>query len=127
MEDILNRLSIHKDRNNTKVVYRLFDIVETNSISNEENLINMENSMFNTSNINERLDICYKLFISDTTHFDFLNQNELNEINKLKNEFNETENIETKLKNIIIIFEIIGFDMFFPYQAYKLILNDKLN
>ena len=127
MVELLKNIEEHKDNNNIRICYNLCTLIINNNIQKEEDLKRIEDSFFNTNDINKRNEIKYNAYLSDITHIEKFDQNVIAELNDYEKAYESTEDELIKTKCLIFIYDLIEWDFIFPYTAYKLMLADQLN
>ena len=127
MNPLLKKINEHKEKNNISVCYHLYAIILQHNINTEEELLNLENKLHITDEIKVRNEIKYNAFLSDITHFEKLDANDLAKLERYEDLYLAESNDVMKTKYLILIYEINEWEMVFPYTAYKLIIGDMLN
>ncbi len=126
MNELLQMINTHKDKNDITICYVLFNYILHNKISSVQKLKEYEDSHFDTEDMNERIQKCYHSFLLDTTHLDELDTYEKTDLLDYRDLFEETKDMDVRLKCIIHMYHILKWDFMFPYQTYRLIMEDKL-
>lgn len=127
MNDLLKNINEHKEKNNISVCYHLYNFIVQHKINSELDLKNAENNLYSTDDAKVRNDIKYNAYISDKTHLEKLDANDIAELVKYEDLYITEINDLIKTKYLILIYEINEWEMIFPYTAYKLIVNDLMN
>lgn len=127
MNNLLKNINEHKEKNNVSVCYHLYNLIVKHKINTEENLMDLENKLHITDDIKVRNKLKYNAYISDTTHLEKLDANDIAELVKYEDLYLAESNDIMKTKYLILIYEINEWEMVFPYTAYKLIIKDLLN
>ena len=126
MKELLNNINEHKFSNNVDICYELCTFITNNNIQDEETLKKIEDSFFNTDDISKRNNIKYNTYLSDPTHIEKCEQSVIAKLIEYENIYEKTSDELLKTKCLIIIYNLIDWDLVFPYTAYKLILLDDL-
>lgn len=127
MNELLKTINEHKDKNNISVCYRLYNFIDQNNIKTEEELYKIENSIFTTTNITKRNEIKFNSYLADLTHHERLDANDKAKVIKYAESYKKETNDILKTKYIILIYELIKWELPYPYITYKLIEKDLLN
>lgn len=126
MNSLLKNINDHKKNNNISVCYHLYSYIIQHKIESEEELKKLEDNMFDTDDIKTRNEIKYNSYITDTTHLEKLDANDLAKLVKYEDLYETETNELIKTKYLILIYEINEWELFFPYTAYQLIIQDML-
>lgn len=126
MTELIDKITLHKENNNKRICDELIDIINDYSISSEEELVNYENKLFKESELDKRIDTKYKEYLADTTHLEFLDNDDFLKLDEYEKLLNESNDSLEKCKYLILIYDYINFTLYFPYEAYLLITKDNL-
>lgn len=126
MNSLLKNINDHKENSNISVCYHLYNYIIQHKIESEEELKKLEDNMFDTDDIKIRNEIKYNSYITDTTHLEKLDANDLAKLVKYEDLYETETNELIKTKYLILIYEINEWELFFPYTAYQLIIQDML-
>lgn len=126
MNSLLKNINEHKENNNISVCYHLYNYIIQHKIESEEELKKLEDNMFDTDDIKTRNEIKYNSYITDTTHLEKLDANDLAKLVKYEDLYETETNELIKTKYLILIYEINEWELFFPYTAYQLVIQDML-
>ena len=127
MLEMIKNINEHKYNNNIDICYKLCTYINNNKIKDESTLKNIEDGYFNSDDIKDRNNIKYTAYISDYTHLEKFDQNIIAKLIQYENEYEVANNEEEKTKLLILIYNLINWELVFPYTAYKLILSDRMN
>lgn len=127
MIELIEELEKHKYSNNDDICEKLIDIIKNNKINSKEELLAYENKSFNDSNLEAKIDIKYKEYILDVTRFDNATNSDIIKLKEYEDALEKATDTMEKCKYLILIYEYVGYMLFFPYEAYLLIINDNLN
>lgn len=127
MVELLKNIDEHKDKNDILVCYELCNYIIKNNIKSEEDLKEKEYKNFNTEDLNQINTIKYNEYLKDITHLENFDQNIISKLVQIEDEYESSTDELIKCKCIIKIYSLINWEFYFPYTAYKLIINDKLN
>lgn len=127
MIELIEELEKHKYSNNDDICEKLIDIIKNNKINSKEELLAYENKSFNDSNLEAKIDIKYKEYILDVTRFDNATNSDIIKLKEYEYALEKATDTMEKCKYLILIYEYVGYMLFFPYEAYLLIINDNLN
>lgn len=126
MNNLLKNINEHKEKNNISVCYHLYNFIIQHKAESEEELKKLEDKMFNTNDIKIRNEIKYNSYVTDITHLEKLDANDITKLVKYEDLYENETNELMKTKYLILIYEINEWELFFPYTAYQLIIKDML-
>ena len=126
MNNLLKNINEHKEKNNISVCYHLYNFIIQHKAESEEELKKLEDKMFNTNDIKIRNEIKYNSYVTDITHLEKLDANDIAKLVKYEDLYENETNELMKTKYLILIYEINEWELFFPYTAYQLIIKDML-
>lgn len=127
MNNLLKNINEHKEKNDISVCYHLYNYIIQHKINSEEDLKMMEDNMFDTENVKIRNDIKFNSYVMDTTHHEKLDANDIAKLVEYEDLYEKENDEFIKTKYIILIYELNEWELFFPYTAYKLIMEDRLD
>ena len=119
---------INNSRNdiNDNICTDLIDLIKAHNLLTEKALQEYEAKYFNTPDLLERIKIKYKEYQSDTTHFDYLDSLDILTLKEYSKSLEEEQDPLLKCKYLILIYDLLEWQLYFPYEAYLLNINRKL-
>ena len=126
MNNLLKNINEHKEKNNISVCYHLYNFIIQHKAESEEELKKIEDKMFNTNDIKIRNEIKYNSYVTDITHLEKLDANDIAKLVKYEDLYENETNELMKTKYLILIYEINEWELFFPYTSYQLIIKDMM-
>ena len=126
MKELTNRLMIFTTNDNALIIDTLVSEIIDNNISSLEELKVLEHRYYNGISLDKRVELAYKEMILDTYKFDNMNSLEINKYDEMKELFDKSSNLEEKIILIIKLYELLHYQMKFPFCCYSLIISEKL-
>ena len=131
MRELIKNIVEHKNSNNPKVCFFLIELIKQYEAESPERLKEIEDGHFTPLREGKLSDeqILERLYHSyEEDYDDYMNCtiDERNLLDKLNQEFLESNDIDTKYIKIILIYTILDWDLVLPYHAYNYILEDRL-
>ena len=125
--NMIDTLRDKENDNNRKLINKLIDLIEKFNIKDINGLSELEEYFFMVDDKKvDKLDYCINKISHDDYIFELMDSEDIEEMNKLKDLFNEEKDEEKKLYYIIKMFDKAGYDLYLPYTTYKYIMNDQL-
>ena len=126
-DNIFSTINKHKNRNNISICYGLYTLVMAGKMRNIDELKQYEDRLHWTDVDEQRLNSAYNAYLSDFTHHEKLDSNDMAKCILLEERFDNADTLEKKYISIILLYSILNWDNRFPYQTYLLICQDKLH
>lgn len=126
MKELTNRLMMFTTNDNALIIDTLVSEIVDNNISSLEELKVLEHRYYNGISLDKRVELAYKEMILDTYKFDNMNSLEINKYDEMKELFDKSSNLEEKIILIIKLYELLHYQMKFPFCCYSLIISEKL-
>ena len=126
MKELTNRLMMFTTNDNALIIDTLVSEIIDNNISSLEELKVLEHKYYNGISLDKRVELAYKEMILDTYKFDNMNSLEINKYDEMKELFDKSSNLEEKIILIIKLYELLHYQMKFPFCCYSLIISEKL-
>ena len=127
MNDLLQNINKHKEKNDISVCYHLYNYILARNIDSEDDLKKAEDAMFLTDDIRTRNELKYYSYAIDPTHLEKLDMNEIAKLVKYDDLYSNASKEQDKTKYLILMYEIMGWELYFPYSAYRLIIADLMH
>ena len=126
---MIEKLLNHKTKTNSNIIKSLMEIIKSSNVKSLEDLKKIENETFTLNgkilNIEERIDYILSITIS-SLDYEFLTFEEIQIYKKYKLNIINGKNNEEKLINIIKLYDLANRELLFPFEAYNLIIKNKL-
>ena len=126
MKELTNRLMMFTTNDNALIIDTLVSEIIDNNISSLEELKGLEHRYYNGISLDKRVELAYKEMILDTYKFDNMNSLEINKYDEMKELFDKSSDLEEKIILIIKLYELLHYQMKFPFCCYSLIISEKL-
>lgn len=126
MKELTNRLMMFTTNDNALIIDTLVSEIIDNNISSLEELKVLEHRYYNGISLDKRVELAYKEMILDTYKFDNMNSSDIDKYDELKELFDKSSNLEEKIILIIKLYELLHYQMKFPFCCYSLIISEKL-
>lgn len=127
MDILISELESFINEDNRGVVEELINVLMENNIDTYRELADLEESYFDKNmSLLDRISLSYKQMIKDIYKYDNMQVDEIRDLDKMKEEFNNSNDGEEKLILIIKIYNLLGYQMIFPFCCYKMIYERKI-
>jgi len=110
-----------------KVCRQLCHVISARKITDVEGLKKLEDENFITTDENARLEMTINAYYCDRTHLEKYNQNLIAKLKDFSDLYKNAENMEQKYASVILIYSVINWTLKFPYHAFLLIRDGKLD
>ena len=127
MIDLIEEIEKHKSKNNSNVCEELIERIKDYNIKSKEELLTHENSYFYENDLDKKIDQKYKSYILDYTRLDNATNSDIIKLKEYEANMKKATNNLEKCKYLILIYDYVGYELAFPYEAYLLIVSDNLN
>lgn len=127
MIDLIEEIEKHKSKNNSSVCEELIERIKDYNIKSKEELLTHENSYFYENDLDKKIDQKYKSYILDYTRLDNATNSDIIKLKEYEANMKKATNNLEKCKYLILIYDYVGYELAFPYEAYLLIVSDNLN
>ena len=124
--ELIEEIRKHSDKNNMRICNQLIDVIEDYNIQTKEDLLKRENNMFSSKDLKEKLDIKYQDYLSDTSYIELLDNKDMNNLQEYERLYLKANIDLEKCKYLMLIYDYINYMLFFPYEAFLLIMSDNL-
>lgn len=127
MDILISELESFINEDNRGVVEELINVLMENNIHTYRELADLEESYFDKNmSLLDRISLSYKQMIKDIYKYDNMQVDEIRDLDKMKEEFNNSNDVEEKLILIIKIYNLLGYKMIFPFCCYKMVYERKI-
>ena len=127
MIELIEEIEKHKSKNNSNVCEELIERIKDYNIKSKEELLTHENSYFYETDLDKKIDQKYKSYVLDYTRLDNATNSDIIKLKEYEANMKKATNNLEKCKYLILIYDYVGYELAFPYEAYLLIVSDNLN
>ncbi|MBQ6497291.1 MAG: hypothetical protein IJI58_01085 [Bacilli bacterium] len=127
MIELIEEIEKHKSKNNSNVCEELIERIKDYNIKSKEELLTHENSYFYENDLDKKIDQKYKSYVLDYTRLDNATNSDIIKLKEYEANMKKATNNLEKCKYLILIYDYVGYELAFPYEAYLLIVSDNLN
>ena len=127
MIELIEEIEKHKSKNNSNVCEELIERIKDYNIKSKEELLTHENSYFYENDLDKKIDQKYKSYVLDYTRLDNATNSDIIKLKEYESNMKKATNNLEKCKYLILIYDYVGYELAFPYEAYLLIVSDNLN
>lgn len=126
MKELVNRLVLFTNNDNALIIDTLVSEIIENKITSLEELKALEHKYYNNLSLEKRIELAYNEMIRDTYKFDNMKSSDIDKYDELKESFDKSSSMEEKIILIIKLYELLHYQMKFPFCCYSLIISEKL-
>ena len=126
MKELVNRLVLFTNNDNALIIDTLVSEIIENKITSLEELKALEHKYYNNLSLEKRIELAYNEMIRDTYKFDNMKSSDIDKYDVLKESFDKSSSMEEKIILIIKLYELLHYQMKFPFCCYSLIISEKL-
>lgn len=126
MKELVNRLVLFTNNDNALMIDTLVSEIIENKITSLEELKALEHKYYNNLSLEKRIELAYNEMIRDTYKFDNMKSSDIDKYDELKESFDKSSSMEEKIILIIKLYELLHYQMKFPFCCYSLIISEKL-
>lgn len=127
MKELIEEIEKHKVKNNSSICENLIETINDYNINSKEELLIHENNYFYDNNLDKKIELKYKEYIMDITRLDNATNSDIIKLKEYEAAMKRATNSLEKCKYLILIYDYLGYELEFPYEAYLLIISDNLN
>lgn len=126
MKELVNRLVLFTNNDNALIIDTLVSEIIENKITSLEELKALEHKYYNNLSLEKRIELAYDEMIRDTYKFDNMKSSDIDKYDELKESFDKSSSMEEKIILIIKLYELLHYQMKFPFCCYSLIISEKM-
>ncbi len=127
MKEMAEALVKFTNNENVRIIDDLVSLIIDNEVDNIDELKELEESNFVKGlTLENKASEAYLSMIKDVYKYDNMNNIQINRLDNLKEFYNSSHNIEDKILYIIKIYDLLHYQLAFPFCAYSLILKSRL-
>lgn len=126
MKELVNRLVLFTNNDNALIIDTLVSEIIENKITSLEELKALEHKYYNNLSLEKRIELAYNEMIRDAYKFDNMKSSDIDKYDELKESFDKSSSMEEKIILIIKLYELLHYQMKFPFCCYSLIISEKM-
>ena len=115
---------------NARLIHSLSEIITENNIKTEKELKLLEDNIFTQNGkvlkLEQRVDFIDKIYQANPGEERDLSFDDLMLKTAYTKQLKRENSLDGKIKTFILLFDLLGKQLYFPYQAYKLIKNKEI-
>ena len=127
MKELAERLRQFTNNENVRIIDDLVSLIIDNEIDNIDELKELEESNFVKGlTLENKASEAYLSMIKDVYKYDNMNSLQIDRLDDLKDFYNNSTSIEDKVLYLIKIYDLLHYQLAFPFCAYSLIIKSRL-
>lgn len=127
MKELAEALRRFTNNENARIIDDLVSLIIDNEIDDIDELKELEESNFVKGlTLENKASQAYLSMIKDVYKYDNMNTLQINRLDDLKDFYNSSHNIEDKILYLIKMYDLLHYQLAFPFCAYSLILKSRL-
>ena len=127
MKELAERLRQFTNNENVRIIDDLVSLIIDNEIDNIDELKELEESNFVKGlTLENNASEAYLSMIKDVYKYDNMNSLQIDRLDVLKDFYNNSTSIEDKVLYLIKIYDLLHYQLAFPFCAYSLIIKSRL-
>ena len=127
MKEIAEALRRFTNNENARIIDDLVSLIIDNEVDDMDELKELEDGNFVKGlTLENKANEAYLSMIKDVYKYDNMNSLQIDRLDDLKDFYNNTHNIEDKILYLIKMYDLLHYQLAFPFCAYSLILKSRL-
>ena len=127
MKELAERLRQFTNNENVRIIDDLVSLIIDNEIDNIDELKELEESNFVKGlTLENKASEAYLSMIKDVYKYDNMNSLQIDRLDDLKDFYNNSTSTEDKVLYLIKIYDLLHYQLAFPFCAYSLIIKSRL-
>ena len=127
MKELAEALRRFTNNENARIIDDLVSLIIDNEVDDMDELKELEDGNFVKGlTLENKANEAYLSMIKDVYKFDNMNTLQINRLDDLKDFYNSSHNIEDKILYLIKMYDLLHYQLAFPFCAYSLILKSRL-
>ena len=127
MKELAERLRQFTNNENVRIIDDLVSLIIDNEVDDMDELKELEDGNFVKGlTLENKANEAYLSMIKDVYKYDNMNSLQIDRLDDLKDFYNNTHNIEDKILYLIKMYDLLHYQLAFPFCAYSLILKSRL-
>ena len=127
MKELAEALRGFTNNENARIIDDLVSLIIDNEVDDMDELKELEDGNFVKGlTLENKANEAYLSMIKDVYKYDNMNSLQIDRLDDLKDFYNNTHNIEDKILYLIKMYDLLHYQLAFPFCAYSLILKSRL-
>ena len=127
MKELAEALRGFTNNENARIIDDLVSLIIDNEVDDMDELKELEDGNFVKGlTLENKANEAYLSMIKDVYKYDNMNSLQIERLDDLKDFYNNTHNIEEKILYLIKMYDLLHYQLAFPFCAYSLILKSRL-
>ena len=127
MKELAEALRRFTNNENARIIDDLVSLIIDNEVDDMDELKELEDGNFVKGlTLENKANEAYLSMIKDVYKYDNMNSLQLDRLDDLKEFYNSSHNIEDKILYLIKMYDLLHYQLAFPFCAYSLILKSRL-
>ena len=127
MKELAEALRRFTNNENARIIDDLVSLIIDNEVDDMDELKELEDGNFVKGlTLENKANEAYLSMIKDVYKYDNMNTLQNNRLDDLKDFYNSSHNIEDKILYLIKMYDLLHYQLAFPFCAYSLILKSRL-
>ena len=127
MKELAEALRRFTNNENARIIDDLVSLIIDNEVDDMDELKDLEDGNFLKGlTLENKANEAYLSMIKDVYKYDNMNSLQIDRLDDLKDFYNNTHNIEDKILYLIKMYDLLHYQLAFPFCAYSLILKSRL-
>ena len=127
MKELAEALRRFTNNENARIIDDFVSLIIDNEIDDLDEFKELEESNFIKGlTLENKASQAYLSMIKDVYKFDNMNTLLINRLDDLKDFYNSSHNIEDKILYLIKMYDLLHYQLAFPFCAYSLIIKSRL-
>ena len=127
MKELAEVLRRFTNNENARIIDDLVSLIIDNEVDDMDELKELEDGNFVKGlTLENKANEAYLSMIKDVYKYDNMNSLQIDRLDDLKDFYNNTHNIEDKILYLIKMYDLLHYQLAFPFCAYSLIIKSRL-
>ena len=127
MKELAEALRRFTNNENARIIDDLVSLIIDNEVDDMDELKELEDGNFVKGlTLENKANEAYLSMIKDVYKYDNTNCLQIDRLDNLKDFYNSSHNIEDKILYLIKMYDLLHYQLAFPFCAYSLILKSRL-
>lgn len=127
MRELAEALRRFTNNENARIIDDLVSLIIDNEVDDMDELKELEDGNFVKGlTLENKANEAYLSMIKDVYKYDNMNSLQIDRLDDLKDFYNSSHNIEDKILYLIKMYDLLHYQLAFPFCAYSLILKSRL-
>lgn len=127
MKELAEALRRFTNNENARIIDDLVSLIIDNEVDDMDELKELEDGNFVKGlTLENKANEAYLSMIKDVYKYDNMNSLQIDRLDDLKDFYNSSHNIEDKILYLIKMYDLLHYQLAFPFCAYSLILKSRL-